>query len=210
MVNLLFGRCRKISLKTLVRFFSEKSQIRVRFAPSPTGYLHLGGLRTVAYNYFFAKSQNGRFILRIEDTDRKRLVPDAVKNLNEILNWLNFHVDEGPSQGGDYGPYLQSQRLNLYRTEAQTLLDKNLAYKCFCSEDRLMLLRNEALKNRQTVKYDNKCRHLSKQQAEEKLQSGLPFVIRFKMEVSKLVPLLSGRRLCLKKNQVTPAYESHH
>uniref|UniRef100_A0A915ICY2 Nondiscriminating glutamyl-tRNA synthetase EARS2, mitochondrial n=1 Tax=Romanomermis culicivorax TaxID=13658 RepID=A0A915ICY2_ROMCU len=173
------------------RFFS--SQIRVRFAPSPTGYLHLGGLRTVVYNFLFAKANNGRFILRVEDTDRKRLVPDALENLVSILKWLNLQPDEGEGPGsaasaenaGDFGPYFQSQRLNLYKEQAQKLLDNGFAYRCFCSQDRLMMLRNEALKNRQIVKYDSKCRHLKQSEIDAKLEQNLPYVLRFKIEPVK-------------------------
>jgi glutamyl/glutaminyl-tRNA synthetase len=105
--------------------------IRTRFAPSPTGFLHVGGLRTALYNFLFAKKYNGRFILRIEDTDQRRKVAGAVENLLATLEWAGVKPDEGPQIGGDFGPYVQSERLQLYRDYAQLLLEKGHAYYCF-------------------------------------------------------------------------------
>jgi glutamyl/glutaminyl-tRNA synthetase len=107
--------------------------IRVRFAPSPTGYLHVGGLRTALYNYLFAKRNNGKFILRIEDTDRNRYVEGAVEKLISSLKWAGLEYDEGPDVGGDYGPYMQSQRLDIYMKYAKELIDNGNAYYCFCT-----------------------------------------------------------------------------
>ena len=118
-------------------------KIRVRFAPSPTGYLHIGGLRTALYNYLFAKHINGKFILRIEDTDRNRYVEGAVENLIKTLNWIGLNYDEGPDLQGDYGPYLQSQRLDIYKQYAEKLLKNGKAYHCFCTPERLQELREE-------------------------------------------------------------------
>ena len=101
---------------------------RVRFAPSPTGYLHVGGLRTALYNYLFAKHNNGKFILRIEDTDRNRYVEGAVENLIKALKWAGLDYDEGPNVGGDHGPYMQSQRLEIYKKHADKLISKGKAY----------------------------------------------------------------------------------
>ncbi|XP_063709929.1 nondiscriminating glutamyl-tRNA synthetase EARS2, mitochondrial [Culicoides brevitarsis] len=158
------------------------TQVRVRFAPSPTGYLHLGGLRTALYNYLFAKKHGGKFILRIEDTDQTRLVDDATEQLCKDLEWAGIKPDEGPNYGGLFGPYIQSQRIDLYHEEVKKLLSNGSAYYCFCSERRLDLLRKEALKQRQVPKYDNRCRHLTPVQIAEKLANKDPFCIRFKLE----------------------------
>lgn len=157
------------------------TDVRVRFAPSPTGHMHLGGLRTALYNYLFAKSQNGTFILRIEDTDRTRIVPGAVESLITDLKWVGLTPDEGPTIGGNYGPYLQSERLNIYQKQVNKLLNNNTAYHCFCTDRRLDMIRREALKLRQVPKYDNKCRNLTKEEVKNKLSNGLKPCIRFKL-----------------------------
>ncbi len=120
-----------------------EKQIRVRFAPSPTGYLHVGGLRTALYNYLFAKKHGGKFILRIEDTDQTRKVEGAVQNLIDTLKWAGVEYDEGPGRDGDFGPYIQSQRLELYRHHAGQLIDTGKAYYCFCSPERLDEIRKK-------------------------------------------------------------------
>jgi len=155
--------------------------VRVRFAPSPTGQLHLGGLRTALYNFIFAQCQKGTFILRIEDTDQKRIVPDAVEKLTANLQWAGIEPDEGPTKGGQFGPYLQSQRLELYQREVNQLVHDGHAYKCFCTEDRLDLLRREALKNREIPRYDNRCRSLTDAQVQKNISTGMSYVIRFKV-----------------------------
>ncbi|XP_063914015.1 nondiscriminating glutamyl-tRNA synthetase EARS2, mitochondrial [Zophobas morio] len=155
--------------------------VRVRFAPSPTGFLHLGGLRTAFYNYLFARSRNGRFILRIEDTDQTRMVEGAVEQLQNDLKWCGIRVHEGPEIGGSFGPYIQSQRLEFYRHHAKTLLKNGSAYYCFCTERRLELLRIEALRARELPKYDNRCRNLSPEEARGKVSQGVPFCVRFKI-----------------------------
>ncbi|XP_053550325.1 probable glutamate--tRNA ligase, mitochondrial [Bombina bombina] len=157
---------------------SEK-EVRVRFAPSPTGFLHLGGLRTALYNYLFAKKHGGSFILRLEDTDRNRLVPGAAESIEDMLEWAGIPPDESPRRGGPCGPYEQSKRLDLYHKTTQTLLDSGAAYRCFCTPQRLELLKKEALRSRQTPRYDNRCRHLSEKQVQEKLSKGSPYVVRF-------------------------------
>uniref|UniRef100_F6W321 Nondiscriminating glutamyl-tRNA synthetase EARS2, mitochondrial n=1 Tax=Xenopus tropicalis TaxID=8364 RepID=F6W321_XENTR len=154
-------------------------EVRVRFAPSPTGFLHLGGLRTALYNYLFAKKHGGAFILRLEDTDRSRLVPGAAESIEDMLEWAGIPPGESPRHGGPCGPYEQSKRLDLYHVAAQTLLDSGAAYRCFCTPQRLELLKREAMRNRQTPRYDNRCRHLTPKQVEEKLSRNSPFVIRF-------------------------------
>lgn len=163
------------------KIFEGRRAVRVRFAPSPTGHLHLGGLRTALYNYLFAKSHSGQFVLRIEDTDQSRLVPEAAEKLEEALNWAGLEPDESPLRGGPCGPYKQSERLNLYKKHAEYLLSSGKAYPCFCTERRLELLRKEALKARQIPRYDNKCRHLSNSEIAERLEQGTPHCIRFKM-----------------------------
>ncbi|XP_070538154.1 nondiscriminating glutamyl-tRNA synthetase EARS2, mitochondrial-like [Ptychodera flava] len=161
-------------------------EVRVRFAPSPTGQIHLGGLRTALYNYVFAKSQGGKFLLRIEDTDQSRLVIGALQNIENVLQWAGLTPDEGPSQGGAFGPYIQSERLSIYKEHADYLLKKEAAYHCFCSQQRLNLLRKEAMRKKETPKYDNRCRHLTPQQVQDKLEQGHKFVIRFKLEDSSV------------------------
>ncbi|XP_072337273.1 nondiscriminating glutamyl-tRNA synthetase EARS2, mitochondrial [Scyliorhinus torazame] len=156
--------------------------VRLRFGPSPTGFLHLGGLRTALYNYIFAKKHGGSFVLRIEDTDQSRLVPGAAESIENVLEWAGIPPDESPQRGGPYGPYKQSERLDLYLKATDTLVMKNAAYYCFCSPQRLEILKKEALRMRQTPKYDNRCRHLTLKQIEERLAQGCPHVIRFRME----------------------------
>lgn len=159
-----------------------EGKVRVRFAPSPTGFLHLGGLRTALYNYIFAKKYGGLFILRLEDTDQSRLVPGASQSIEDMLEWAGIAPDESPQRGGPVGPYLQSHRLQLYTSTAQQLLHSGHAYHCFCSSQRLELLKKEALQSGQIPRYDNRCRHLQADQVKEKLALGLSHVIRFRLE----------------------------
>lgn len=154
-------------------------EIRVRFAPSPTGYLHVGGLRTALYNFLFARKNNGKFILRIEDTDRNRFVEGAVDNLIAALRWAGLDYDEGPDVGGNFGPYLQSQRLDMYKKYSLELIEHGHAYYCFCTTERLQSLREEQEKQKlPQAKYDKHCLNLSRDEISEKLNSGLPYVIR--------------------------------
>lgn len=156
---------------------------RVRFAPSPTGYLHVGGLRTALYNYLFAKNNNGTFVLRIEDTDRNRYVEGAVENLLSALNWAGLQYDEGPEIGGDYGPYMQSERLDIYKKYADELINTGKAYYCFCTPERLKALREEQEKQKlPQAKYDKHCAHLSNEEIQKNLSSGIPKVIRLNVE----------------------------
>lgn len=164
---------------------SEKP--RVRFAPSPTGYLHVGGLRTALYNYLFAKKNGGTFVLRIEDTDRNRYVEGAVENLIETLNWCGLTYDEGPVTGGDSGPYIQSERLDIYKREVKTLIESGKAYHCFCSAERLTQLREEQQKQNQQTKYDKHCLSLSKEERETKIANGEQFVARLNVEPGEKV-----------------------
>ena len=119
---------------------------RVRFAPSPTGYLHVGGARTALFDWLLARKTGGQFILRIEDTDRKRYVPDSLDDIEEHLRWLGLQWDEGPDVGGPYGPYFQSERLEHYRRAAEELIAKGWAYRCYCTPERLEQSRQERQK----------------------------------------------------------------
>ncbi len=161
---------------------------RVRFAPSPTGYLHIGGLRTALYNYLFAKNKNGKLILRIEDTDRKRFVEGAVENLIDTLSWAGISFDEGPNVGGESGPYLQSERLQIYKELVEKLVAEQKAYYCFCTPERLEQLREEQQKLKlPQAKYDKHCLSLSKSEIDEKLNSNIPYVIRLNVKPDQKV-----------------------
>ncbi len=163
-------------------------QIRTRFAPSPTGYLHVGGLRTALYNFLFAKKNNGKFVLRIEDTDRSRYVEGAVENLIETLKWCNLTYDEGPDVGGPFGPYIQSLRLEIYRKYAHELVQKGHAYYCFCTTERLEKLRQKQIEQRlPQVKYDKYCLRLSEEEIEEKLEQKEPYVIRLNVPENNVI-----------------------
>lgn len=161
---------------------------RVRFAPSPTGYLHIGGLRTALYNYLFAKNRNGKIILRIEDTDRKRHVEGAVDNLLDTLRWVGLEFDEGPENDGGYGPYFQSERLDIYNECAEELINKSKAYYCFCSPQRLNELREEQQKQKlpQSM-YDKHCLHLSEKEIKHNLESRNEKTIRLNVEPGKKI-----------------------
>lgn len=162
-------------------------KVRVRFAPSPTGYLHVGGLRTALYNYLFAKKNNGVFVLRIEDTDQNRKVEGAVENLIKTLNWAGLHYDEGPVAGGAHGPYVQSERLDIYKEHANRLVKEGKAYYCFCSKERLDLLRKEQEEKKLQPVYDKHCLKLSKQEIQEKINDGFPYVIRLNIRPNENV-----------------------
>ena len=168
--------------------------VRVRFAPSPTGYLHVGGLRTALYNYLFAKKHGGSFILRIEDTDQKRLVEDATEKLLATLG-IFFEWDEGlrqrtmsKKQGtgnrekGNFGPYVQSERLEIYRKYANDLIERGKAYPCFCSSERLETVRKEQETRKEPTRYDGLYRNLSKEEVAERLKENVPHVIRLRVE----------------------------
>ncbi|KNE69649.1 glutamate-tRNA ligase [Allomyces macrogynus ATCC 38327] len=153
---------------------------RVRFAPSPTGALHLGGLRTALYNHLLARRTGGSFLLRIEDTDQSRLVPGAADDLMRSLKWAGLHYDEGPDKpNSKYGPYVQSLRLDRYRAIANDLLRSGHAYKCYCTPDRLAAAKAEAAKAGTPPGYDGHCRHLSA--AEHQRREGEPYVVRYRI-----------------------------
>ncbi len=151
--------------------------VRVRFAPSPTGYLHVGGLRTALYNWLFARKNGGTFVLRIEDTDQSRKVDGAVEMLMDALQWAGIDVDEGPANPGEFGPYTQSERLDIYRDHIDQLIDAGHAYYCFCTTERLDELRGRQRKMGIATKYDGNCRHLSPDDAHKRAETE-PHVVR--------------------------------
>ncbi len=156
--------------------------VRVRYAPSPTGLQHIGGVRTALFNYFFARSQGGKFILRVEDTDQTRYSDESLQDLYDTFEWLGIKWDEGPDVGGDFGPYVQSERFDLYREYADKLLESGHAYRCYCTAERLEEMRASQKK---ATGYDRRCRDLSpdeeKKLAAELEEKGLKPVIRFKI-----------------------------
>lgn len=156
-------------------------EVRVRYAPSPTGMQHIGGVRTALFNYLFARSKGGKFILRLEDTDRTRFGEEYVQNLYDTLDWLNIQWDEGGPKGGEYGPYVQSERFELYKKYALELVEKGEAYYCFCDEERLNRIRTLQQKNKMPPGYDRNCRHLTEEEVQENLAAGKPYVIRLKI-----------------------------
>lgn len=166
----------------------REKKVRVRFAPSPTGFLHVGGLRTALYNFLFTKKYKGKFILRIEDTDRTRIVPGGMENIINTLLKMGLGYDEGPflaknkiTEKGKFGPYTQSKRLALYQKYALELVRGGGAYRCFCTSERLDALHKEQEIKKQPLRYDRKCLAISKQEIEKRLVSGDKFVIRQRM-----------------------------
>ena len=157
--------------------------VRVRFAPSPTGFLHMGSLRTALYNYLFAKHHHGFCVLRIEDTDQSRKTEGAVENLLTTLSWIGLQYDEGPVNGGNYGPYYQSQRLGIYKEYIDHLIESGSAYYCFCSEERLKNMREQQKKSNQTPKYDGKCRNIPLNEAKKRSLESTS-VVRMKIPLS--------------------------
>ncbi|MBU1446425.1 glutamate--tRNA ligase [Patescibacteria group bacterium] len=169
--------------------------VRTRFAPSPTGYLHIGGLRTALYNYLYARKHGGKFLLRIEDTDQKRYVEGATQHIIDMINWAGLDFDEGPGKEGDVGPYIQSERTALYQKHAYELLEKGHAYRCFCTAERLDEMRNTQVAQKKAPMYDRHCLYLSEEEIQKKLAEGAPFVIRQKVpsgDVVKFKDLIRG------------------
>ncbi|EFI41967.1 glutamate--tRNA ligase [Peptoniphilus sp. oral taxon 386] len=163
-------------------------EVRVRFAPSPTGFLHIGGLRTALYNYLYARKNNGKFILRIEDTDRTRFVDGAIENLVNALKWAGIDYDEGVFfengevvEKGEYGPYIQSKRLDIYKKYVDELIEKDMAYYCFCTKERLDHVREEQRIKGQVPKYDGFCRGGSLDEAKKRIANGEDYVVRLKL-----------------------------
>ncbi|MGL4523982.1 MAG: glutamate--tRNA ligase [Spirochaetia bacterium] len=155
--------------------------VRVRYAPSPTGYQHIGGARTALFNYFFARAHGGAFILRVEDTDQTRYFDEALQDLYQTLDWLGIVCDEGPEQGGKYGPYIQSQRSDLYKKYTQELIDKGHAYHCYCSAARLERIRKIQEANGMAPGYDRHCRHLTDEERKKFAAECAHPVVRFKI-----------------------------
>jgi len=187
----------------------DKKKVRVRFAPSPTGFLHIGGLRSALYDYLFAKKNNGEFILKIEDTDRKRFVEGAVESLINSLDWAGLKRDEGvflsaevkddeteviasksyPGvlEVGDFGPYIQSEKLEVYQKYIQELLEKGWAYYCFCDAERLEEMRAQQIAAKLPPMYDRHCLNLSQEEIEKKLKDKTPYVIRLKVPKNQII-----------------------
>jgi len=156
-------------------------QIRVRFAPSPTGHLHIGGARTALFNYLYARRLGGVFVLRIEDTDVERSTEESTRMILEDLAWLGLTWDEGPEKGGPYGPYFQTQRMDLYREKLAQLLESEHAYYCFCSQETLEAKRQKAVASGETPKYDNTCRAIPASVAKARAAAGEPHVVRLRV-----------------------------
>lgn len=163
---------------------SKRSKVRVRYAPSPTGAPHIGGFRTALFDWLFARRHGGAFVVRIEDTDQERYVPEAVPQLLEGLRWLGLEYDEGPDVGGPFGPYCQLERLPLYRSELQKLIESGWAYPCFCTKERLDALRAEQAARGEPTGYDRRCRDLPPAERERLLAAGTPHVYRFAVPLS--------------------------
>ena len=162
--------------------------VRVRFAPSPTGYVHVGNLRTALYDYMFAKKHSGKYVLRVEDTDRSRLVEDATQRLVNVLEWTGVMHDEGVfskdnkiTQQGDFGSYIQSERLETYRPYVDQLIESGDAYYCFCSKERLDVVRADNKAKGIYSGYDKHCRNESVEEAKKRVEAGESFVVRMKM-----------------------------
>ena len=176
-------------------------KIRLRFAPSPTGALHIGSLRTILFTYLISKQLDGKFILRIEDTDQKRTIAGSIEGIIESLNWIGIKFDEGAGiinnsekDIGEYGPYIQSQRLDIYKKYIDKLLENNHAYHCFCTPDRLQKMREEQQANKLPPRYDGRCRDLNKQEIAEKLKNNDSFVIRQKIPANQEIKIYDELR----------------
>lgn len=166
--------------------FEMPGVIRVRMAPSPTGFFHIGGARTALFNYLFTKASQGIFVLRIEDTDKERSKPVYEDNIIESLKWLGIEPDEGPTAGGNYGPYRQSERKEIYAKYLKKLFEQDKAYYCFCSEEELKAQREYQLSTGRAPRYSGKCSNLSKNEIEERLKETSSYVIRFRVPAKKI------------------------
>lgn len=192
-------------------------KVRTRFAPSPTGYLHIGGARTALFNYLFARFQKGSFILRIEDTDVERSKPEYEKDIIDSLKWLGIEWDEGPGIAGSFGPYRQSEKKDVYAKYLEKLLKEGKIYYCFCSEEELEDQRQYQLSIGEAPHYNGKCVNLPQEEVEKRLSEGKPCVIRFKVPAEKIVfeDLIRGRiefdtsligDIIIAKDLMTPLY----
>lgn len=179
---------------------NNEKKVRTRFAPSPTGYVHIGNLRTALYAYLYAKKHKGEFSLRVEDTDQKRLIEDATLRILDVLDWAGIKIDEGVVLGSDgkideigkNGPYIQSKRLEIYKKYAQQLIDEGKAYYCFCTPERLEEVRKEQQVNKQAPMYDGCCREISKEEAQKRLESGEKYVVRLKVPKGEKIEFDDG------------------
>jgi glutamyl-tRNA synthetase len=161
--------------------------VRVRFAPSPTGFMHVGNARTALFNYLFARHHGGKLILRIEDTDTERHSEEAVNVIYEALRWMGIEWDEGPDVGGDYGPYRQSERLEIYREYIEKLKEKGLVYECYCTPEELEAMRKEQLERGEPPRYTGKCRYLTEGEKEKFKKEGRKPVLRFKVPEDRVI-----------------------
>ena len=155
--------------------------VRTRFAPSPSGYLHIGNLRTALFAYLIAKHNNGEFILRIEDTNQDKYSADAENFIYAVMDKFNLKYDEGPKIGGEYGPYIQSERINIYKKYVKYLVDNNLAYPCFCDDKEIIEKKIKAQQEGKYYTYDGTCRNLTKEQVQEHIANGEKYCIRQKL-----------------------------
>ncbi|MDO9464848.1 MAG: glutamate--tRNA ligase [bacterium] len=160
---------------------ADLKNARVRFAPSPTGSLHLGNVRTAIFNWLFARHAKGTFILRMEDTDKERSTPESVSLILESLRWLGLDWDEGPDVGGDFGPYYQMQRLDKYKKYIDILIKGNMVYSCFCTPERLAEMRLQMQKKKLPPRYDGKCKNLSAEEIKHLTSQGIKHVLRFRV-----------------------------
>jgi glutamyl-tRNA synthetase len=158
--------------------------VRVRYAPSPTGFPHVGNIRTALFNWLFARRYGGKFVVRVEDTDQERLVPGAVEAILDGLEWLGIDWDEGPRVDGPYGPYFQSQRLDYYQKAADELIARGKAYRCYCTRERLAEVREQQQREKRSIGYDRHCRYLTPEQRSDLEAEGGPSVVRFAMPAS--------------------------
>ncbi len=163
------------------KYHSRNLNVRVRFAPSPTGELHVGNVRAALFNWFFARHHGGTFVLRVEDTDRERSTEEGVRSILDGLRWLGLDWDEGPDIGGDYGPYFQSQRLEMHQTECRRLLESGRAYPCFCTKEELAAKAEKARAEKRAYGYGGKCRNLSPEEAKKRIDAGEPHTVRFRV-----------------------------
>ncbi len=161
-------------------------EVRVRYAPSPTGHLHIGNARTALFNYLFARSVNGKFIIRVEDTDKKRNIEGGEESQLKYLEWLGIDWDESVDKPGEYGPYRQSERNHIYEQYINELLENGQAYKCYCTEEELEAEREAQSASGQMPRYSGKCRHLTKEDEEKLAAEGRQPSIRFKVPAGKV------------------------
>ena len=159
----------------------SEAQLRVRFAPSPTGPFHIGGARSALFNWLLAKKQGGKFVLRIEDTDLERSSRESEENIKEALRWLGITWDEGVDVGGGYGPYRQTERLTIYRKYTEKLLKEGLAYKCYCTDEELETERQQQLEKGETPKYGGRCAHLTPEEEARLIAEGRNYTVRFRV-----------------------------